>query len=70
MDGIILISKIEYFMLRQANEKLNRLERGGVKNWEFYGESLNPDGDNFDDEVNKNSFESTKLYRYYVFQKL
>jgi hypothetical protein len=53
MDGIILISKIEYFMLRQANEKLNRLERGGVKNWEFYGESLNPDGDNFDDEVIK-----------------
>ncbi|KKK72819.1 hypothetical protein LCGC14_2900050 [marine sediment metagenome] len=45
MNGNITITKDEYFRLRKAALKLNLLEIGGVDNWEWYGESLNPDGE-------------------------
>jgi hypothetical protein len=44
-DNLITISKKEYLRLRKAEEELTRLENGGVDNWEWYGESLNPKGD-------------------------
>lgn len=43
MEGNITITKDEYFRLRKAELKLTLLENGGVDNWEWYGESLNPD---------------------------
>lgn len=42
--GEITISKQEYRRLLIADEKLHRLEAGGVDNWDWYGESLNPEG--------------------------
>ncbi|MFH1444901.1 MAG: hypothetical protein ABIF08_00235 [Nanoarchaeota archaeon] len=44
-DEFIKISKEEYLRLRMAELQLDRLEVGGVDNWEWYGESLNPDDD-------------------------
>lgn len=44
----VTISKKEYFDLRLASAKLLLLECGGVDNWEWYGESLNPDDDDVD----------------------
>lgn len=44
----ITITKTEYDKLLNAAEKLARLERGGVDNWEWYGESLaRQEGDDF-----------------------
>ena len=40
MVAKIEITKEEYFSLRCASEKLNRLESGGVDNWDWYGESI------------------------------
>ncbi len=37
------ITKKRYIELMRAEEVLNRLEAGGVDNWEWYGESLNPE---------------------------
>ena len=37
---MITITKKEYLMLRIQNEILNRLDAGGVDNWEWYGESM------------------------------
>ncbi len=46
----ITISKEEYVRLRIADETINLLDIGGIDNWEWYGESLNPDGgESFDD---------------------
>lgn len=45
MDGTVTITKKEYLSLLISAERLNRLEGGGVDNWEWYGESLNPDGE-------------------------
>ena len=45
MDGNVTISKNAFFSLRVADEKLYRLECGGVDNWDWYGESLNQDDD-------------------------
>jgi hypothetical protein len=45
MKGNITISKKEYFNLRKSELKLNLLETGGVDNWEYYGESLNPENE-------------------------
>jgi hypothetical protein len=39
------ITKEEYYRLKCADLKLNMLEVGGVDNWSWYGESLNPDGE-------------------------
>ncbi len=40
---MIKITKEEYIRLRMCEEELNRLEIGGVDNWEWYSESLYPD---------------------------
>lgn len=52
---IILIS--EYKELLKESEKLRRLENGGVDNWDWYGASLYPDGeegyDVFCEEIDK-----------------
>lgn len=45
MEGTVTISKKEYFDLLMAQEKLTRLENGGVDNWDWYGESLHSDED-------------------------
>jgi len=49
----ITISKKEFLRLKVAEEKLDRLELGGVDNWDWYDESLNPAGqpsfDEFED---------------------
>lgn len=45
LQGEITISKNEYFKLRCADEKLSMLEGGGVDNWDWYGDSLNPEGE-------------------------
>ena len=52
-DEFIKISKEEYLRLRMAELQLDRLEVGGVDNWEWYGESLNPDGEDDLDTVEK-----------------
>jgi hypothetical protein len=44
MEGNVTISKKEYLRLLIESARLNLLECGGVDNWEWYGESLNPDG--------------------------
>jgi hypothetical protein len=38
------IAKEEYYRLKCADIKLAMLEAGGVDNWDWYGDSLNPDG--------------------------
>lgn len=43
IEGKVTITKQKYADLLIADMKLNRLECGGVDNWEWYGESLNPD---------------------------
>ncbi len=45
MEGMITITKAAYASLRKADAKLNLLEAGGVDNWDWYGDSLNPDGE-------------------------
>ena len=55
----ITISKEEYFGLRADSMKLNLLECGGVDNWTWYGESLNPDGQDYEEmlgELHKEIF--------------
>ena len=37
----IIIPKNEFADLLRDSNKLNRLECGGVDNWDWYGESLN-----------------------------
>ena len=37
----IIIPKNEFADLLRDSDKLNRLEHGGVDNWDWYGESLN-----------------------------
>ena len=53
MEGNITITKKLYLKLRIASEELKRLEYGGVDNWDWYKESLNPnnklDMDEFED---------------------
>jgi hypothetical protein len=53
MEGNIVISKNEYCRLLENEAKLEMLERGGVDNWEFYGEALYPDGQDFDDVMSE-----------------
>lgn len=51
--GNVTITKEEYLRLRNSELRLDRLEAGGVDNWEWYGESLNPDGEDGLDIVEK-----------------
>ena len=44
MEDTVTITKEQYLQTRIDCEILNRLEAGGVDNWEWYGDSLNPDG--------------------------
>lgn len=51
MDETITISKKEYFELRMDQIRLDMLDAGGVDNWDWYGESLNPaEGRSYDDQ--------------------
>jgi len=50
MDNVT-ITKEEYIRLKIGEMTLIRLEHGGVDNWEWYGESLNPDGELSFDEM-------------------
>lgn len=45
MDGMITITKKAYIELRFAEVRLNRLHNGGVDNWDWYDDSLNPEGE-------------------------
>jgi hypothetical protein len=45
MERLMEINKEEYYRLKCAELKLGMLEVGGVDNWDWYGESLNPDGE-------------------------
>ncbi len=51
IEGDVKISKQIYLNLLIAEMKLYRLEAGGVDNWNWYGESLNPDGEPDFDEM-------------------
>ena len=44
MEGQVTISKKEFLRLKIVEEKFDRLELGGVDNWDWYGDSLNPAG--------------------------
>ena len=56
---MIHISEKEYVKLLCAQEELRRLECGGVDNWEWYGDSLNPDC-----EISMDEFEEQLLRKY------
>ena len=54
MEGNVTITKNQYLQMQIDSEILTRLEAGGVDNWEWYGESLNPDGEPDLDEFEEN----------------
>jgi len=58
MEGNITITKKEYLSLIIDSETLNRLECGGVDNWHYYGEALNPES-----EPNLEEFEDDEKER-------
>lgn len=62
LSGEITISKKEYFDLRCAEERLSMLEAGGVDNWDWYGESLNPEGEKSYSDIKDEIFEKIKSY--------
>jgi len=43
IEGTVTIDKQRYASLLVSEMELDRLESGGVDNWEWYSESLNPD---------------------------
>ena len=57
----IKIGVEEYKNLLKAKYKMILLESGGVDNWEWYGESLNPDGyqsyADYCEEIDEENFE-------------
>lgn len=54
MEGNVTITKNQYLQMQIDSEILTRLESGGVDDWEWYGESLNPDGEPDMDEFEEN----------------
>ena len=48
---VIIIPKNEFASLLGDSYKLQRLERGGVDNWEWYSEALNDKEDLSYDEI-------------------
>jgi len=58
MEDKITITKKHYLELIIDSEKLNRLERGGVDNWDWFGESMNPD-----DKPDMDTFEEEEKLR-------
>lgn len=57
VNGKVIITKTLYYNLKVEAETLRRLENGGVDNWEFYGEALNPEDecalDEFEEALEK-----------------
>ena len=47
----VIIPKDNLANLIRDSDKLHRLERGGVDNWEWYGEALNDEEDLSYDEI-------------------
>ena len=45
MEGTITITKDAFLRLQVAEEELGRLNGGGVDGWDWYDDSLNPDGE-------------------------
>lgn len=58
VEEMITITKKEYLDLQIDSERLSRLEGGGVDNWDWYGESLNPD-----DELSMGDWEELEAGR-------
>ena len=50
LTGSVTVTKADYFQLLCSANRLEKLENGGVDNWEWYGESLNQDTNIDDDE--------------------
>ena len=48
---MIEITKKEYYNLKRRDAKLELLENGGVDNWTYYSDSLNPDDEDGYDEI-------------------
>lgn len=63
MEETVTIRKSEYLSLLMSEEKLNRLECGGVNNWEWYGESINPEGRPDLDDYEKELVETIKTMK-------
>ena len=59
MEGNITISKKLYLQLQIDSETLTRLEAGGVDNWNWHDESLNPDNEPYMDKFKEN--EKTRI---------
>ena len=62
LTGGITITKQKYYELLIAEEKLTRLENGGVDNWDWYGESLNPRGELSMDEIEEEILNAVLQY--------
>lgn len=60
MSNTITITKEEYISLLKQEVRLNMLENGGVDNWEWYGESLNPEGEESYEDLCKQIEEENK----------
>lgn len=57
------ISKERLAKLLRDEKELQLLENGGVDNWDWYGDSLNPDeGVTYDDIMNMSDDEVIKKY--------
>lgn len=57
------ISKKRLAKLLRDEKELQLLENGGVDNWDWYGDSLNPDeGVTYDDIMNMSDDEVIKKY--------
>jgi len=54
MEDTITISKKEYIRLLVVDEKMNRLDRGGIDNWEWYGEAMYPNDEPDFEEFREN----------------
>lgn len=64
---MIEITKMEYFKLRQDSEMLSRLEQGGVRSWQWFGDSIHDpnkqDWDEFVDELREEIYPHIKANR-------
>jgi len=58
VKGNITITKERFLRLIVRSTILNRLECGGVDNWEWYDESMNPEG-----ELSMDEFEEEEKLR-------
>lgn len=58
IQPLVTITKREYLELQKQSLKLSYLERGGVDNWEWYGESLDNE---YDDTLEELDMELKKI---------